>query len=167
MFKPRLADSPLRLGVLIGLIFGTINLVMTWFLPLLDDSPGALLGFYGPMFVLWALASFRAARVSDRFLTAVTTGVLVAFATFCMFDLLVILRVNVFLNELSGRADWQNLMHRYRASNVDSLRWFVNRQYILGSPLKIGVACIIGAAMGAIGGSFGLTFRRDTVATSA
>jgi hypothetical protein len=162
MFGRRLADSPLRLGILVGLIFGAINLVVTWLDPLLDDSPATLLGFYVPMFCVWGLAALRATRLSGRLLTGITTGLLIAFATFCVFDLLVILRVNFFLNEMTARADWQNLMRRYRASNVESLRWFVNREYILGSPLKIGVASIIGAAMGAIGGSFGLTFRRVT-----
>ena len=160
MFTQRLADRPLRLGILIGLVFGIINLVVTWLMPLLDDNPATLLGFYGPMFCIWGLAAFRAARISGRLLTGITTGFLVAFATFCVFDLLVILRINFFLNEMTGRADWQNLMQRYRASNFESLRAFVNREYILGSPLKIGVASMIGAAMGAIGGSFGLTFRR-------
>src|SRR5262245_54208384 len=117
MFNQRLVDSPLRLGFLVGLAFGVVNLVVTWLYPLTEDSPRALLGFSGPMFVVWALASFRAARHSGRLRTGVTTGLLVAFATFLVFDLLVILRVNLFLNELTERADWQNLMQRYRASN--------------------------------------------------
>jgi len=27
-----------------------------------DDTPGALLTFYGPVFLIWALAAFRATR---------------------------------------------------------------------------------------------------------
>jgi hypothetical protein len=157
--KP-LIDRPFRLGLLVGLLFGVLNLFVTWLYPLQDDSPGALLQFYGPMFFVWAFASFRAARRSQRLLSGVATGVLVAFATFVVFDLLVILRVNLFLNELTARADWQNLMQRYRESNADSLRSFVNRTYVLGSPLKIGVASAIGALIGLVGGSLGLTFRR-------
>jgi hypothetical protein len=58
------------------------------------------------MFSLWALVSFRAARRTGRLWSGITTGLIVAFATFVVFDLLILVRVNVFLNELTGRADW-------------------------------------------------------------
>src|SRR4249919_2646629 len=104
MFSRRLSKSPLLLGLIVGLIFGSVNLVFTWLYPLDDDSPGALLRFYGPMFFVWALASFRASRRSGRLLSGVTTGMVVAFATFGVFDVLVLLRVNLFLNDLTSRA---------------------------------------------------------------
>jgi hypothetical protein len=49
----------LILGLIVGLVFGVVNLLFTWLDPLADDTPGALLRFYGPMFFTWALASFR------------------------------------------------------------------------------------------------------------
>ena len=155
MFSWRLVNNPLLLGLIVGLVFGSVNLVFTWLYPLDDDSPGALLRFYGPMFFLWALISFRAARGSGRLLSGVTTGMLVAFATFCIYDALVLLRVNLFLNDLTGRADWQNMMIRFQASGFDSLRLFVNLDYVKGAPLKITVASMVGAVMGTIGGSLG------------
>jgi hypothetical protein len=145
----------LRLGLIIGVIFGFANLIMTWLYPLADDSPGALLRFYGPMFFIWALASFRAALRTGRLFSGVTTGVTVAFATFLAFDLLILIRVNLFLNELTGRADWQNLMMRFRASDFDSLRLFVNLDYVKGAPFKLAVSCGIGVVMGSIGGLLG------------
>jgi hypothetical protein len=39
-----------------------------------DDTIGALVRFYGPMFLVWAFASFRAAQQQDRFLAGVATG---------------------------------------------------------------------------------------------
>ena len=54
----------------------------------------------------------------------------VAFATFCVFALLNILRVNLFLSELAGRADWQSIMARFGASGFSSLRAFVTFDYI-------------------------------------
>jgi len=116
------------------------------------------------MFFVWALASFRAARRSGRLLSGVTTGMAVAFATFCVFDVLVLLRVNLFLNELTGRADWQNIVMRFRASDFDSLRLFVNLDYVKGAPLKIGLASAVGAVMGAFGGSLGRLRHGRTVA---
>ena len=150
----------LLLGFIVGLVFGSVNLLFTWFYPLADDTPAALLGFYGPMFFVWALASFWAARRSGRLLSGVTTGMIVAFATFMSFDLLILLRVNLFLNELAGRADWQNMMSRFRASDVDNLRLFVNLDYVKGAPLKLGVSCAIGVVMGGIGGFLGQLMHR-------
>jgi hypothetical protein len=149
------------LGLAVGLIFGLVNLLMSWLFPLAEDTPGALLRFYGPMFFVWALASFRAALRTGRLLSGITTGLAVAFATFVAFDLLILARVNLFLHELTGRADWQNMMMRFRASDMDSLRAFVNADYLIGAPLKLGVSCAIGAVMGTIGGLLGqLTHRR-------
>jgi len=143
------------LGLIIGLTFGAVDLLYTWLFPLEDDTIGALLRFYGPMFLLWAFASFRAARRDGRLLSGVTTGLVVAFATFCAYDLLILIRVNVFLTELTGRADWQNLMARFKASESSDLRAFVSLDYLKMAPLKIGAASVVGAVMGVIGGSLG------------
>ena len=137
-------------------MFGLVNLLFTWLYPLADDTPGALLRFYGPLFFVWALASFRASRRTGRLLSGIATGLTVALGTFVAFDVLILVRVNLFLNELTGRADWQNMMMRFRASDFDSLRLFVNLDYLTGAPLKLGVSCTIGAAMGTIGGLMGL-----------
>ena len=151
----------LLLGLMVGLVFGSVNLLVTWLDPVADDTPAALLRFYGPMFFVWALASFRASRRSGRLLPGVAAGLIVAFATFVAFDLLILLRVNLFLGELTGRADWQDMMMRFRASDIDSLRLFVNLDYVKGAPLKLGVSCAIGVVMGAIGGVLGqLTQKR-------
>lgn len=151
----RLIDAPLLLGLSVGLLFGAVNLTFTWLYPLEDDTPWVLLRFYGPMFFLWGLASFRAVRSTGRWVSGVTAGAIVAFATFCVFEVLVLMRVNLFLNELTSRADWQNMVMRFRASGSDSLRLFVNLDYLKGAPFKLGVSCAIGAVMGSIGGSLG------------
>jgi hypothetical protein len=144
---------PLRLGFVVGLLFGLWNVLYSWLLPLAEDTPAALLAFYGPMFLLWAAAAFAATRRTGRVWSGVTTGTLVAFATFCIYDLLVVLRVNLFLDELTGRSDWQNLMVQFNVSGYESLRTFVNVENIKGAPLKIGVASLIGAVIGFTGGA--------------
>jgi hypothetical protein len=149
------AERALLLGFVLGLIFGIVDLLVTWVDPLSDDSIAALLRFYGPMFFSWALVSFRSVRRSGRVVTGVTTGFVVAFGTFCIFYVVNLLRVNLFLPELTGRADWQNIMLRFSASGFDSLRLFVNVDYLKGAPLKIGVASVIGAVMGLVGGTVG------------
>jgi hypothetical protein len=148
-------DRPLLLGFALGLVFGIVDLLFTWVEPLSDDSIPALLRFYGPMFLSWAFVSFRSVRRSGRLWTGVTTGFVVAFGTFCIFYALNLLRVNLFLAELTGRADWQNMMDRFRASESASLRLFINVDYLKGAPFKIGVASVIGAVMGVVGGTIG------------
>jgi hypothetical protein len=155
MVTLRLSDRPLLLGFFLGLIFGIVDLLFTWVDPLSDDSIPALLRFYGPMFVSWAFVSFRVVRRSGRLSTGITTGFVVAFGTFCIFYVLNLLRVNLFLAELTARADWQNMMQRFRASEFDSLRLFVNVDYLKGAPFKVGVASVIGALMGLVGGTIG------------
>jgi hypothetical protein len=166
MFRSRIVDDPLLLGIVAGLTFGAVNLFVTWVEPLADDSPWTLLPFYGSMFMVWSLAAFRATRRSGRVWSGVTAGTSVACATFSMFSVLVLLRVNVFLNDLAGRADWRNMILRFRASDVDSLRLFVNLEYIKGAPFKIGVASAIGAVLGVIGGAVGRLMFRPTVGSA-
>jgi hypothetical protein len=152
---PRIWLSPVRFGLVLGVVFGLLNLISTKLFPLADDTPGALLAFYGPMFSLWAITSFVASRTTGQWWAGIKAGVAVAFATFLVYDLLVILRVNLFLNELTGRSDWQGLLVRFRASGFDSLRAYVNYEYVTGTPLKIFAAMVIGAGMGTLGGGVG------------
>jgi hypothetical protein len=166
MVNWRSSDSPLFLGFIVGLAFGCVNLLVTWLDPLADDTPGALLLFYGPMFFIWAAASFRAAQRSGLVLSGVTTGAIVALGTFVSYDLLIFLRVNLFLARLTGRADWQYMMSRFRASDVESLRLFVNVDYVEGVPLKLAVSCAIGLIIGAAGGILGRLRNRHPIATA-
>jgi hypothetical protein len=159
----RLGHRPLLLGFVLGSVFGGVDLLFTWVDPLSDDTIPALLRFYGPMFFLWAYGSFLAVRRTGRLSTGLTTGVVVAFGTFCVFVVLNLLRVNLFLAELTGRADWQSLMQRFEAGESTSLRSFVNVDYLKDVPFKIGVASVIGAVMGLVGGTIGrLKPARDT-----
>ena len=155
MVTPRLPDRPLLAGFVLGVVFGIVDLLFTWVEPLSDDTIPALLRFYGPMFFSWAFVSFRAVRRTGRLSTGVTTGLVVAFGTFCIFCALNLLRVNLFLAHLTGRADWQSMMQRFRASEFDSLRLFINLDYLKDAPFKVGVASVIGAVMGLVGGTIG------------
>jgi hypothetical protein len=123
--------------------------------PQADDDLIPLLAFYGPMFTIWGIAGFGAARRTGRLWDAVEVGATVAFVTFLVYDLAVILRVNLFLEALSQRPDWQNLMEGFKAGGFKSLRAYANYRYVTGAPFKILVATMIGAVTGLVGGSFG------------
>lgn len=153
--------SSVLLGVAVGAAFGLWNLVATQLDPLAEDSPAALLLFYGPMFAIWSAAGFVASRRSGRLLDGIKAGAIVAAATFVVFDLLVFVRVNLFLETISRRADWQNLLLRYQNSGFESFRAYANYEYITGAPFKALVSSIIGAVMGCVGGLFGVLARRQ------
>jgi hypothetical protein len=72
------------------------------------------------MFLLWMLVSFRAVRRTGRVSSGLVAGIAIAFGTFCVFVVLNFLRVNLFLQQLTGRADWQNMMVRFHASGSES-----------------------------------------------
>jgi hypothetical protein len=60
------------LGLVLGASFGLWDLIVTLLDPLAEDDPRALLLFYGPMFAIWGLAGFVAARRTGRIVEGVT-----------------------------------------------------------------------------------------------
>jgi hypothetical protein len=158
--------SAILLGLVLGAGFGAWNVVTTWLDPVAEDTPSALLIFYGPMFALWGLAGFAAARRTGRISDGFKVGATVAFVTFVMYDITQFIRVNVFLDSLTQRSDWQNMMATYRNSGTRSLRWYVNYIGLTGAPFKILVASLIGAAAGSIGGLLGRPGHHERLGSS-
>ena len=158
--------NSLSLGLVIGLVFGLVDLLLTWLRPLEADTGWVLLRFYGPMFLLWIFISFRAARESGRLSSGVVAGIAVAFGTFCVFVLLNVVRVNLLFDQLTSSPDWQNMMMRFRTSGSESQRLFVNLDYIKGTPFKIGFFTTLGGALGILGGSLGRLTRGRTIRTA-
>ncbi len=152
------------LGLVLGVAYGIVNIIATRFMPLADDTPIAVMTFYGPMFLLWAASGFVASSRSGRWWQAIPVSFTLAFVTFFVFDIANLARVNLFLDTIQYRADWQNLVSRYHASGFASLRTYANYEYVTGAPLKIFVASMIGSAFGFVGGLFGSIARRITAA---
>jgi hypothetical protein len=148
----RTSRGALIMGLALGVVFSVLNVVSAYVAPLADDSLAALGAFYGPMFLAWGLAGFAAARRRGRPLVGLKTGALVAFGTFVVLTIVVIVRVNLSLPLMTQRPDWQNLMARFNASGFESLRTYVNYEYLKGAPFKILVASTIGAVFGLLGG---------------
>ena len=140
------------LGVMLGATFGAWNLLVTLFDPLADDTPLALLTFYGPMFAAWGFASFAAARRGGRIVDGMKTGAIVGFVTILVFTFANLVRVNLFLDSIQNRLDWRNMMVRFHDSDFDSLRAFVNYEYMTGFWLKVLVGALIGATVGLVAG---------------
>jgi hypothetical protein len=150
-------------GILLGSLFGIADLIYTLLDPLVDDTPEALLIFYGPMFALWGLAGFLACRRTGRFVEALKTGLIVSAVTIAVFHLAATLRVNLFLDTIRHRADWRNLMSAYESSGVLSLREFVNYSYAKQLLAKLLVGTTIGLIVASIGGGASKLFHRRVV----
>jgi hypothetical protein len=163
-----LTRSPdaLAIGLALGGVFSVLNVVSASIAPLADDTLPALAAFYGPMFLAWGLAGFAAARNTGRPLVGLKTGALVAFGTFVVLTIVVIVRVNLSLPVMIRRPDWQNLIARFNGSGFDSLRTYVNYEYVKGAPFKILVASTIGAVCGFLGGCTTRAFRRRIISPS-
>ncbi len=142
----------LTLGIAIGLVFGAWNVIGTMIAPLLEDGPVAVASFYGPMFALWALTGWTAVRRTGDFTRATKSGAIVGGTTFVVFYAALLLRINLFLDVIKYRDDWQNMVASFPASGFESFRAYVNYVYITGSPVAIVIATLIGAACGLVGG---------------
>jgi hypothetical protein len=142
--------SPLAWGLLIGVVLGTLQLVDTAVEPLAEDTPGMMLGIVGTMLLLWTLASVAAGLPSRRVSHAIMAGVLAGVATMAVIDITSIVRVNIFLDQIRHRDDWVNLMARFEASGVQSLRTYANWEYVRGTPVVLGLGAMAGGFCGAI-----------------
>jgi hypothetical protein len=143
------------IGIVIGLTFGVWNLYQTWSDPLSDDSVFALLGFYGPMFVSWGVVGFISRRRAASLARATMAGATVALISFAAYYCTILVRVNVFLDVLRGREDWQMMVSTFPSSGFESFRMYVNYIYATGAPFMIAVASVIGASTGFVGGLAG------------
>lgn len=150
----------LPLGLMLGAAFGVWNVLYTWLAPMADDTPLALLTFYGSMFVVWAGAALRTFRRTGQLREAIKTGATIGCVTFVVFNLTILIRGNVFLETLSQRLDWQGLLVNYRRSGFDSLRTYMNYVYVSGMPIVAFIGAVLGSASGLIGGLAGTLGRQ-------
>ena len=157
--------SPLKVGLAMGFAAGTLNLVDTAIEPLTDDTAGRMLPLLGVLLFVWLLIGFRAARRTQRFRDGLIAGVAVGTATMAVFHLAAIVRVNLFLEHIRYRDDWQNLVARFQASDFTSLRAYANYTYISGTPNALALGALAGAVSGALGGAVSGLLRKAYLRT--
>ena len=159
--RVRLEPQVLLTGLGLGAVFSTWNVIAARLSPLAEDSAAALLIFYGPLFTVWGLVGFVATSRTTRLSSGVKAGAAVAFVTFAVFTAAVIIRVNLSLDTVSHRPDWQNLIAGFRGSGSQRLRAYINYVYLTGAPFKILVASAIGSSVGFVGGCCALAIRKS------
>jgi hypothetical protein len=90
---------------------------------------------------------------------AVRVGTILGVATIVMFHAASIVRVNLFLNAIRHRGDWQNLVARYNQSGFRSLRAYANYEYATLTPMVLALGAIAGSISGVVGGLVNMVRR--------
>ena len=141
-------------GVFIGAVFSLWMLIQTLLDPFVEDTVELLIGFFGPMFVLWGFAAFIACRRTGRFVEALKSGLIVSGITTLLFHIAGMLRVNLSLDAVLQRPDWQHLLGHLENSEFQSVRAHANYMFakqviprlLLGTSIGVITACIGGLA---------------------
>jgi hypothetical protein len=144
---------PLAWGLLIGAAAGALQLLSTALDPLADDSGGVMLAIVATLLLLWMLASLGATTSSQRLRDVVISGIVIGAATMAVAYVSSIVRVNLFLDQIRDRADWVNLMARFRASDFHSLRAYANYEYLGSLPALLTLGAVAGGCCGALAGA--------------
>jgi hypothetical protein len=145
----RAVRPPLLAGLAVGFVFGGASIVDTAVEPLRPDSIGGDLVQLAVLSSAITLTVAALLRRGSRMSDAWRTGVLVSIATVLMGNAMNLVRVNVFLEVIQYRDDWQGLMVQYHASGSDSLRAFANYTFLRGTPFVLVLASILGTISGA------------------
>jgi hypothetical protein len=143
--------KPVAYGVVLGTALGAWILVNTALAPLAEDTGFAVAAMFGLVFLALAVPGFAVRRRGGHLVDALEAGATAGAITFALFLLFGILRVNLFLDTIRSRSDWQNLDADYARSDFQSLRAYANFVYAKG----IILFPIAGVAAGAISGSVG------------
>jgi hypothetical protein len=151
-FVWRATRLPLTIGLVIGAGLGILNLLETARRPLADDDAGVMLLWVVALSGVWSVAACVATWRTRRFAEAVKAGTIVGVMTIVAFHIASIVRVNMFLDLIRHRGDWQNLVARFNESGFRSLRTYANYEYVKMTPIVIALGAIVGSISGAIGG---------------
>jgi hypothetical protein len=152
--------SPAMFGLAMGAVLGGLNLIETVRHPLADDEGGVMLAYIALVWLVWSAVGFAAARRTRRLADGVKAGLMVGIAMMAVFDAAAILRVNLFLDLIRYRDDWQNLVGRFGRSDVQSLRAFANYEYLRATPLLLGIGAAAGTLAGLVGGTAAVAGQR-------
>jgi hypothetical protein len=142
---------PVVYGLVLGTLLGGWMLVSTVIAPLADDTPAIIATMFGVVFLALAVPGFDARRRGGHFVDALEAGAIAGTVAFALFLLIGILRVNLFLDIIRDRSDWEHLVADYARSDFQSLRGYANFVYAK----QIVVLPVIGVVAGAISGSLG------------
>ena len=147
-----------RFGVMLGIALGAWVLIDSAINPLAEDTPIVVGSMFASVFVLLGLPGFLARQRGSPLTDAIKASALAGVTTFALFHALSVLRVDLFLDTIQRRSDWQGLLLRYRQSGFESVRAYANYVYIRAGASRPGRGHRCGRHRGTVG-RFGR--RRD------
>ena len=133
-------------GLAMGTVLGVLNLIETARHPLADDGGLEMLLFAALVLLAWGVAGFAATGRTRRLTDGVKAGALIGLAMMAVFHAAAIVRVNVFLDVIRQRNDWQNLVARFGQSGFHSLLAYANYEYARMTPAASVLTCRARAA---------------------
>jgi hypothetical protein len=154
---------PLAMGAAFGSVLGILNLIGTARQPLADDDVASMAAWVALVVCAWGAASVGATWRTHRFGDAVKAGAMLGIATILVFHVAAIVRVNLFLDLIRHRDDWQNLVARFDASGYRSLRAYANVEYLSMTPTIVAVGAFAGSVSGMLAGLIMRAMRRLVV----
>ena len=125
-----------------------------------------MLMYVAVVLFVWSTVGFGAARRTQRLADGVKAGLLVGLVMMAVFDVAAILRVNLFLDLIRYREDWQNLIGRFGRSDFHSLRVYANYEYLRNTPGVVGIGAAAGALAGLLGGTAAVVGQRRRTSVS-
>jgi hypothetical protein len=148
----QIVTNSLTFGLILGTLLGAWMLIDTLVSPLSEDTALNVGRMFGIVFLLLTIPPIGVRRRGGRLIDAIKAGVIAGSVTFVLFLLFGIVRVNLFLDVIRHRTDWQGLLSDFQRSGFRSLRLYANYVYarqILLIPLFGAVG---GTVSGVIGG---------------
>ena len=142
-------------GVALGTLLGVWILVNTVISPLSEDTALNVGAMFGVVFLLLSIPGVAVRRRGGRVIESVRAGAIAGAITFALFLFFGIVRVNLFLDVIRNRSDWQGLISNFQQSGFQSLRLYANYVYarqILLIPL---IGAMGGTVSGVVGGLLG------------
>ena len=146
------ARLPVMIGLAIGTVLGVMILIDTARQPLSDDDAGVMLAWVMTLLTIWSAVAVAVTWRSKQMADTVKVGTLLGVVTIVVFHVASIVRLNLFLDAIRHRQDWQNLVARYHHSRFHSLRAYANYEYATMTPMIIALGAIAGLISGVVAG---------------
>ena len=141
-----------RLGVALGLAVGLWILIDTAVQPLAEDAPALVGAMFGGMLLFLAIPGFAVRRRGGSLLDTAQAGAVAGAIALALFHAFGVVRVNVFLDSIRHRSDWEGLVADFQRSGFHSLRSYANYVYGRAVVLLPLLGAVAGAASSTIGG---------------
>jgi hypothetical protein len=160
--------SDVGLGLAVGIVLSLSNLASTIIAPLAEDTPFRVRVFFGTLMLVWSFAGFAGFERTRRFVESAKAGAVVGVISAGIFHITAVLRLNLFLETVSRRSDWEGLLLNFRRSNFESLRAYANYAYLQQTLLILLLGVLVGGVCGTLGGVVSrITQNRTQISTNS